>query len=363
MHLVTTWFGSFLCEEGRVVGYKLFPRNAEEIANRMMKIEDWKILEEEKDLIRDLEEFFVSEKRLERAGGTFSPESLEFLKAEDYGFDVKLLHDSMLEVAKRKMRGAIGADDHITQAVGCIEDLAEAYNLLSERLHEWYGLHFPELSKMVEEDQFLTLIAKYGDRGSIPLEFKESIGSEISKEDKKAMMGLAQLAKDIGERKRSLEGYIEEMMRRVAPNVAHLAGPLIGAKLIALAGGLEELARCPSSTIQLLGAEKALFRHLKEGKKPPKHGVLFQHPWVHRAPYWQRGMIARALASKISIASRADFYSKRFIAEELKEALEKVVKEVKRKYPQPPSKKQMDMRKRHKMKVKKFHEKRKGGER
>lgn len=361
MHLVTTWFGSFLCEGERIVGFKLFPRNAEEIANRMMRMEDWKILEEEKDLIRDLEEFFVSEKRLERAGGTFSPERLDFLKGEDYGFDAKLLHDSMLEVAKRKMRGAIGADDHITQAVGCIEDLAETYNLLSGRLHEWYGLHFPELSKMVDEDQFLTLVAEHGDRESMPLKFKNSIGSKISQKDKEAMMGLAQLAKDIRGRRGGLEEYIEEMMRKVAPNVTHLAGPLIGAKLIALAGGLEELARCPSSTIQLLGAEKALFRHLKEGKKPPKHGVIFQHPWVHRAPYWQRGMIARALASKISIASRADFYSKRFIAQELKEALEKVLEEVRRKYPQPPSKKQMDMHKRRKMKVKKFQEKVKGG--
>ena len=97
-------------------------------------------------------------------------------------------------------------------------------------------------------------------------------------------------------------------MNTLAPNISSIAGENIGARLIAKAGSLEKLARIPSSTIQILGAEKALFRALKTGSKPPKHGILFQHDDIHTAPKWQRGKIARSIASKIAIAARVDAY-------------------------------------------------------
>jgi nucleolar protein 56 len=125
-----------------------------------------------------------------------------------------------------------------------------------------------------------------------------------------------------------IEAQIETDMHRVAPNISSVAGAFIGARLISLAKGLERLASFPASTIQLLGAEKALFRFKHQGGNPPKHGVIFQHPLINRSPRKWRGKIARALATKISIAVKADVFTKRFIADDLKKDLEERVGEI-----------------------------------
>ncbi len=128
-------------------------------------------------------------------------------------------------------------------------------------------------------------------------------------------------------------------MGEIAPNIKELAGPLLGARLIAKAGGLKKMAELPASTIQVLGAEKALFRHLTKGTRPPKHGILFQHPWVRNAKRWQRGKIARSLAAKLAIAAKEDYFEGRFIADKLKKELEERIEEIKEKYKEPPKKK------------------------
>lgn len=127
---------------------------------------------------------------------------------------------------------------------------------------------------------------------------------------------------------------------------------------MSLAGGLKELAMMPASTIQVLGAEKALFRHLRTGAKPPKHGVIFQYPAINRSPWWQRGKIARALAGKLAIAARVDYFSGEYIGEELKKELEQRIQEIKEKYPNPPKRKAKPEKK--KKEKKKFKGKGKG---
>jgi nucleolar protein 56 len=127
-------------------------------------------------------------------------------------------------------------------------------------------------------------------------------------------------------------------MESLAPNVTSLTGAIIGARLIALTGGLSRLSRVSSSTIQLLGAEKALFRHLRDGELPPKHGIIFQHPLLHNAPYWQRGKIARALAGKIAIAAKLDHNSDKLMGEELLNDLRRRIEEIRKKYPEAPVK-------------------------
>lgn len=337
MILVTTWFGTFLLKDGEIVKQKLFPKDAKELAKRMLKLEDWKILNEEKELVKGLEEFRVLEPRLEKIGGLFIPQKIPFLDPQEYEFDRKILQATMIEVAKRKLKRAIGEDDHIAQGVNAIDDLTKSLNVLMERIREWYGLHFPQLARLVDDEKFLDYVAKYGRKDNIPgMEEEEAIGGELSDEDERAIRDMAELGREMRQEKERLEKYVEGRMVSFAPNVAHIVGPVVGARLIELAGGLQELAHMPASTIQLLGAEKALFRHLKSGAKPPKHGVLFQNPFVHQAPYWQRGNIARALASKASIAARADFYSKRFIAEKLKKDLERSIDDIRKKYPSPP---------------------------
>ena len=101
-------------------------------------------------------------------------------------------------------------------------------------------------------------------------------------------------------------------MDTIAPNLKLIVGPSLGAKLISHAGGLKRLATYPSSTVQIMGAEKALFRHLKSGDRPPKYGLIYQHPQVRGAKWWNRGKIARMLAGKISLAVRRDVFTKTF---------------------------------------------------
>lgn len=112
----------------------------------------------------------------------------------------------------------------------------------------------------------------------------------------------------------------------------------MGARLISIAGGLKRLSQMPAGTVQLLGAEKALFAHLRQGKRPPKHGVIFQHPTVHRAPYWQRGKISRTMGGKLAIASRVDYYKGGFVGDQLNADIARRVEEIIRKYPEPPPK-------------------------
>lgn len=341
MLLVTKWFGTFLVDEGKVVKHQLFPKEPAEIARRLESIDNKDVLEEEKKLAKGMDGLKVTERRLQPLGALVS-EDMDFIPPEEFGFSNELLHEAMLEYARTRSKGSVSEDMYIVQAVNAIDDQIHIANLMSERLHEWYGFHFPELSSLVKEEKFVELIAVHGGRDKIMetlnLE-QESIGSEISRVDIEPLMEYASALSQIYETRKNLDAYLKERMNEVAPNLNEVVGPIIGARLIALSSGLEKLARRPSGTVQLLGAEKALFRHLKDGSNPPKHGVIFQHPTVHRAPYWQRGKIARAFASKISIAARLDWNKGEFMGDTLKRDLERRVEEIKKKYPDPPRRK------------------------
>ncbi len=337
MLLHTTWFGSFLLDEGKVVQERLFPKDAKALAERLARVEDWKVLDEERELMSLAAEVFVTEPRLERAGGRFTTERPPFLDPAAYGFDRTLLHAAMIELARRKVRKAIRTEDHLRQAVTAVDDLLEQENTLLERVREWYGLHFPELAKMVDDRTYLELISKHGRRENLPMGAQESVGAELGEAEERELMAMAQLAQTLASRRAELESYVDRTVRGIAPNVATLAGPMIAARLVTQAGSVENLARYPAGTIQLLGAERALFRHLKTGSRPPKHGVLFQHPLVHRAPPWQRGAIARAFAGKIAMAARADAYTHRDIAAMLQEDLDRTVAEIRRRKEEKPA--------------------------
>jgi nucleolar protein 56 len=127
---------------------------------------------------------------------------------------------------------------------------------------------------------------------------------------------------------------VENEMKVVAPNLTAILGSSVGARILSKAGSLKKLATLPASTIQVLGAEKALFRALKTGTQPPKHGILFQHPIVHAAPRWQRGKMARAVAAKAAIAARVDVYGGG-LNQTLLEKLNVRVTEIGEKYKQP----------------------------
>jgi nucleolar protein 56 len=146
----------------------------------------------------------------------------------------------------------------------------------------------------------------------------------------RALEGLAASIVQQAQAREPLERFVTELAREMAPNIAQLTTPAIAARLIQHAGGLEELAKQPASTIQMLGAERAVFQHLTEDAPPPKHGVIFRHPMIHEAHPDDRGSIARAMAAKVAIAARADALTGNDIAGELEADLQARVDEIQR---------------------------------
>jgi nucleolar protein 56 len=257
-----------------------------------------------------------------------------------------------LLLAERSISEALASRDLlIIQCVSAIDDLAEVINIFWSRLREWYGLHFPELERIVDDVEVYTkLVYGIGSRTNFVEEklsgFKiprskvtdvveaarNSVGGEMDEKDLKQIKELAYIILQLIALRGRLIDYLEDCIRKEAPNLTGLVGPIIGAKLIAKAGGLEKLAKMPASTIQVLGAEKALFRAIRSGGKPPKHGIIFQHTLIHQAPRKMRGKIARALAAKLAIAARIDYYTKEDISEKLSEELAERIKEIRSTY-------------------------------
>ena len=221
-------------------------------------------------------------------------------------------------------------------AVQLLSDLDAILNSLSSRMREWYGVHFPEMGRRVRNhEDYANVILKLGDKENITADAlmkmtlkkkdavkvedaaKDSMGASFDEFDIKTVQNYADRTLGMYKFREELIEYISTVTREVAPNTAYLAGPIIAAKLIDKAGGMKRLAMVPASTIQVLGAEKALFRAKKSNARPPKHGLLFQHPYVNSSPRDKRGSRARSLAAKIAIAARADMFSGDFIAEEL----------------------------------------------
>ncbi len=224
-----------------------------------------------------------------------------------------LLHEVTLEAAKLQVSGALTPDQRIIQAVEALDDINETTNSLSERLFEWYGGYFPESG--LSGETLALFIAKYGSRDNIDSEdplyskARDSMGAKLEAADEALLKGFAESVCSLYERRRQIEAYIQNSMELIAPNLNLIAGPMLGARLISIAGSLEKLAVFPSSTIQVIGASKALFKHLRARAPSPKHGVIYSHPLINTAPWWVRGKIARAVAAKLSLAARIDFYS------------------------------------------------------
>ncbi len=223
-----------------------------------------------------------------------------------------------LELCQAYLAQAPGDDDLIIEAVGTLKDLQKALNLLALRLAQNYT------------DSGVAP-AFEGDEISPEAVVQASVSHTTSISE-----GLARQIKTLIEYRAGLEDEIGEMMARTAPNISGLAGPLLGARLIAASGGLGKLAASPGSRIQVLGAERAMFRHLKERADPPKHGIIFQHPTISKSPWWQRGKIARSLAAKIAIAARLDAYSNVDRSEELRTDFMRRYETVKKSHPTEP---------------------------
>lgn len=207
----------------------------------------------------------------------------------------------LIKETKRKISESIKDDTLITQAINAVSEIDKAVNVLAKRLREWYELYNPEMSKRYPDHEiFIKKILMYEKREV------ESMGSELAEKDLAPIIELTEKIEGLYDQKERYIDYIKIKMETFCPCILEITGPLIGAKLIAHKGTLKELAFMPSSTIQLLGAEKALFRHLKSNAKSPKYGYILQHQEVSQAK--NKGRAARQLANKISLAAKKDYF-------------------------------------------------------
>lgn len=222
-------------------------------------------------------------------------------------------------------------DNMVIQAIFLLDTLDKDVNSFSMRVREWYSWHFPELVKIVNDNYLYAKLAKsiedkstlsedklsdltdiVGDEDKakeIIEAAKVSMGQDLSPIDLINVQQFAQRVMDLSEYRKKLYDYLVTKMNDIAPNLASLIGEVVGARLISHAGSLTNLAKCPSSTLQILGAEKALFRALKTKGNTPKYGLIFHSSFIGRASARNKGRMARYLANKCSIASRIDCFA------------------------------------------------------
>jgi nucleolar protein 56 len=247
----------------------------------------------------------------------------------------------ILELAKDAVSKAYSTGEHsLVQAINAYNEIERTRNLVHERLEEWYGIYFPEFAANPEQyvkfvieagrdkkhASMETLKGLYGEKAeAVQKRIEASIGNEPSDVEYEALKNLAEGELALIRLEKELDRFLKENVPKAMPNISYLIDYKLAAELLSKAGSLIKLANMPASTVQLLGAEKALFRHIRSGSRPPKYGVLFKLKEVTVADRRDRGRIARMFATKLSIAARADAFSKRFIGDTLKASLEKAM--------------------------------------
>jgi nucleolar protein 56 len=218
----------------------------------------------------------------------------------------------------------------IIQAIALLDQMDKDLNTFAMRVREWYSWHFPELLDYVNNNfQYTKVIRVIGDRNQfneshlgeltklvldedlakrILAASKMSMGMDISKTDLHHIDLFASKVVSLQEYRQQLFSYLQAKMAVVAPNLAALIGEVVAARLIAHAGSLTNLAKCPASTVQILGAEKALFRALKTKGNTPKYGLIFHSTFIGRATAKNKGRISRYLANKCAMSARIDAF-------------------------------------------------------
>ena len=236
--------------------------------------------------------------------------------------DFSKYHKDNLKETKQKIKESVDFNNFIVQSINNINEINRIINTLAKRLREWYELYNPEFSrKTFDHETFVSAIVNAKDEKP-----KDSMGADISKQDLKPILDLTKEIDALFNLKKEQENYLEKLMQKNCPNITTVAGALLGARLVAIAGDLRRLILFPSSTVQLLGAEKALFRHMKTGARPPKYGVIHEHPQVAKMPKDKKGKAARVLADKILLAAKIDYFKGEFIGDKLKKEVEAKLK-------------------------------------
>lgn len=304
--------------------FKLLKRLDTEITDIM----EW--LDTEKSIITKYpkEEIFYIGVKNEKLTGiklTQDPKKIDKL-TEYFSKNIKDFFKPNLILTKKAVRESVNDDLFIIHAVNNIDELDKSANMLSKRLREWYELYFPEFSRSVGDNEAFAKLIVEKKKSELMVEIKqkeeESMGTDISKDNLQPMLNLAKKISSLYDLRKQHETYLEKIMSKYCPNLQAIAGTVTGAKLLALSGSLKKMVLFPASTIQLLGAEKALFRHMKTGSRSPKYGILINHPIVSKARKNDKGKAARSIADKISIGVKVDYYKGEFIGDKLRKQIE-----------------------------------------
>ena len=348
-------------EDLQIADYKLFTED--EVVSNLIKIEENEILDEEIELIngikldsiddkiiiettkrksqyKELENYGNIEVKTPNKGGEHLRSNIDKV-FEEIGFSKS--QDEITQIYEKlaihKIKKSSQEEDKLLiQAINSVDDIDESISKLVERIRDWYTIYFPEMDTISNNETYIKLIAESENREDIlenfmehfSEEIEESTGADIEEDDLVMLKSFAESIYSLQKSRKELETYIDSKMEAIAPNLRDLLGSTLGAKLIAHIGSIKRLATYPASVIQIMGAEKAIFRHLKTGERPPKHGLIFQHPSVRGAKWWNRGKIARNLALKITLAVRKDVFSGEYdpsIAEDYLKKVEQIEKE------------------------------------
>lgn len=333
---ITYFIGGFLAFKDNQELIKIKPFPKEEIVDRLISLENKEIASEEIEIIKELEGgfdtiFIESNKKTSdyknfknveiktpNLGGEILRENFDKY-LDEFDISDEEFSETYRKLSLYKLKELSKSEDkHLIQAINSIDDIDEAISKLIERIREWYELYFPEMNVIHNNETYIKLIAENkskekiieakGDAFSIDID--EFDDDEINSEDLEILNDYANSIYELQKTRKNIEKYIDVKMESIAPNLKTLVGSTLGAKLISHAGGIKRLSTYPSSTVQIMGAEKALFRHLRSGDRPPKYGLIYQHPKVRGSKWWNRGKIARTLASRISLATRKDVYTK-----------------------------------------------------
>jgi nucleolar protein 56 len=310
--LVKTVTGVYVLEDGEVIASATFTED--EAVDHLLEEHD---LEQE---YPDAEETVLSLDRI----ADLAEMDVDEVKERQIAVATALTRQDLQDAAER--------DQLLVQAVRALEDLDETNNELSERLRPWMAIQFPELDDEIDDNtEFAEIVAQEAQRENMD-EYAElageSVGMDIDETDARMLQIFAAHLANAYAVRSDIERYVELLAEEIAPNLSALLGELLAARLVSLAGSLEKLAKMPASTIQVLGAEKAMFRHMRGEGSAPKHGVLFMHEFVQNVPNDDRGEMARALANKAAIAARLDQYGDDFKGESLRGEVEERFDEI-----------------------------------
>lgn len=297
--VVTTWYGTFLVEGTETVRALLAPEEIEALEERVRARRSGHLTPEEESLLRDRgnEEWTTRDRRLADHGLRWDAEAPRTPAEPRESAGRGRLREAILRDADRALAASWDPSIHLQEAVRASADLERIRNLLGERLGSWVSRDVPDLDP--------------GDHARVVAAAMDALATShfgpVDPAVREARRKLAELYRAVESTRAELEKAVNASVPERTPNLVSLLGPELAARMLAQAGGLERLARLPASTVQVLGAEKAFFEHLRGHAPPPRHGLLFLHPSLQSAGRTERGKLARSLAGKVAIAARLDF--------------------------------------------------------